>query len=280
MEHREDGATDVCKPADGARSAPRSGGPGCALWGPLSGPGVWLAMAAQLGAPGTPRVSLSPRGLRASGPGPGLVLSCAQRCPRRPWLCGAGGGHGQPRGRLAGDGRDTGRGAPARVLRGRRGPWRNRCDLPDADLRPLDILAEAVPPDGAARGIRVARVQGALGLQLSAAAPHAMSFPASRIFVRCDVFPEEFSIVVTLKAPSLPPKVSDPPTFAAGVLGARVCRLTGRAGSPSPVASAAVASMGGEVPVTVSVQAQPVWPCASLSWCASGSEAPDGARNF
>lgn len=126
----------------------------------------------------------------------------------------------------------------------------------------------------------MARVQGALGLQLSAAAPHAMSFPASRIFVRCDVFPEEFSIVVTLKAPSLPPKVSDPPTFAAGVLGARVCRLTGRAGSPSPVASAAVASMGGEVPVTVSVQAQPVWPCASLSWCASGSEAPDGARNF
>lgn len=181
---------------------------------------------------------------------------------------------------MAGDGRDTGRGAPARVLRGRRGPWRNRCDLPDADLRPLDILAEAVPPDGAARGIRVARVQGALGLQLSAAAPHAMSFPASRIFVRCDVFPEEFSIVVTLKAPSLPPKVSDPPTFAAGVLGARVCRLTGRAGSPSPVASAAVASMGGEVPVTVSVQAQPVGPCASLSWCASGSEAPGGARNF
>ncbi|XP_037014114.2 thrombospondin-type laminin G domain and EAR repeat-containing protein [Artibeus jamaicensis] len=33
-----------------------------------------------------------------------------------------------------------------------------------------------------------------------------MSFPASRIFVRCDLFPEEFSIVVTLKAPSLPPK--------------------------------------------------------------------------
>lgn len=116
---------------------------------------------------------------------------------------------------------------------GRRGSWRNRCDLPDADLRPLDILAEAVPPDGAARGIRVARVHGALGLQLSAAAPHAMSFPASRIFVRCDVFPEEFSIVVTLKAPSLPPKVSDPLAFAAGVLGARACRPTGRAGGVS-----------------------------------------------
>lgn len=118
MEHREDGATDVCKPADGARSAPRSGGPGCALWGPLSGPGVWLAMAAQLGAPGTPRMSCLRGDCALPGPGLGLVLSCAQRCPLCAWLCGAGGGHGQPRGRLAGDGRDTGRGAPARVLRG------------------------------------------------------------------------------------------------------------------------------------------------------------------
>ncbi|XP_012665781.1 thrombospondin-type laminin G domain and EAR repeat-containing protein [Otolemur garnettii] len=36
-----------------------------------------------------------------------------------------------------------------------------------------------------------------------------MSFPASRIFFRCDLFPEEFSIVVTLKVPNLPPKVSE-----------------------------------------------------------------------
>uniref|UniRef100_A0A8C2NZT4 UBC core domain-containing protein n=1 Tax=Capra hircus TaxID=9925 RepID=A0A8C2NZT4_CAPHI len=78
-----------------------------------------------------------------------------------------------------------------------------------ADLRPLDVLAEAVPPDGSAVGVRVMQVQGARGLQLSAAAPHALSFPASRIFFRCDLFPEEFSIVVTLKVPSLPPKVSD-----------------------------------------------------------------------
>uniref|UniRef100_G1PHS1 Thrombospondin type laminin G domain and EAR repeats n=1 Tax=Myotis lucifugus TaxID=59463 RepID=G1PHS1_MYOLU len=75
------------------------------------------------------------------------------------------------------------------------------------DLRPLDILAEAVPPNGAESGISVTRVQGALGLQLSS--PHAMSFPASRIFVRCDLFPEEFSIVVTLKAPPLPPKKNE-----------------------------------------------------------------------
>ncbi|XP_058379250.1 thrombospondin-type laminin G domain and EAR repeat-containing protein [Diceros bicornis minor] len=80
---------------------------------------------------------------------------------------------------------------------------------PCTDLRPLDILAEAVPLDGVAGGIRVMRVQGVRGLQLSAAAPHAVSFPASRIFVRCDLFPEEFSIVVTLKVPILPPKKNE-----------------------------------------------------------------------
>ncbi|XP_062934005.1 thrombospondin-type laminin G domain and EAR repeat-containing protein [Cynocephalus volans] len=77
---------------------------------------------------------------------------------------------------------------------------------PCTDLRPLDILAEVVPADGATGGIRVTQVQGARGLQLSAAAPRTASFPASRIFFRCDLFPEEFSIVVTLKVPSLPPK--------------------------------------------------------------------------
>ncbi|XP_066891334.1 thrombospondin-type laminin G domain and EAR repeat-containing protein isoform X2 [Kogia breviceps] len=80
---------------------------------------------------------------------------------------------------------------------------------PCTDLRPLDILAEAVPPDGTAVGVRVTQVQGARGLQLSAAAPHDLSFPASRIFFRCDLFPEEFSIVVTLKVPSLPPKKNE-----------------------------------------------------------------------
>uniref|UniRef100_A0A2K6FMT8 Thrombospondin type laminin G domain and EAR repeats n=1 Tax=Propithecus coquereli TaxID=379532 RepID=A0A2K6FMT8_PROCO len=36
-----------------------------------------------------------------------------------------------------------------------------------------------------------------------------MSFPASRIFFRCDLFPQEFSIVVTLKVPDLPPKKNE-----------------------------------------------------------------------
>ncbi|XP_034510543.1 thrombospondin-type laminin G domain and EAR repeat-containing protein-like [Ailuropoda melanoleuca] len=78
---------------------------------------------------------------------------------------------------------------------------------PCTDLRPLDILAEAVPPHGATGGIRVMQAHGVRGLQLSAAAPHAVSFPASRIFFRCDLFPEEFSIVITLKVPNLPPKL-------------------------------------------------------------------------
>ncbi|XP_075855023.1 thrombospondin-type laminin G domain and EAR repeat-containing protein [Microcebus murinus] len=83
-------------------------------------------------------------------------------------------------------------------------PWE-----PCTDLRPLDILAEVVPPRGAPSGIRTAQAHGVRGLQLSAAAPQAASFPASRIFSRCDLFPQEFSIVVTLKVPSLPPKKNE-----------------------------------------------------------------------
>ncbi|XP_052501756.1 thrombospondin-type laminin G domain and EAR repeat-containing protein [Budorcas taxicolor] len=116
-------------------------------------------------------------------------------------------------------------GAQRRVRRSRCRSHRTQADRPgccskveaavvvveglEEDLRPLDVLAEAVPPDGSAVGVRVMQVQGARGLQLSAAAPHALSFPASRIFFRCDLFPEEFSIVVTLKVPSLPPKKNE-----------------------------------------------------------------------
>ncbi|XP_033624010.1 thrombospondin-type laminin G domain and EAR repeat-containing protein isoform X2 [Fukomys damarensis] len=53
------------------------------------------------------------------------------------------------------------------------------------------------------------QAQGVRGLQLSATAPQTVSFPASKIFSRCDLFPEEFSIVVTLKVPSLPPKKNE-----------------------------------------------------------------------
>ncbi|NXT13741.1 TSEAR protein, partial [Prunella fulvescens] len=70
------------------------------------------------------------------------------------------------------------------------------------DLRPLDILSEAVP----ARGMRVCQVQGVRGFQLSASRPRALAFPASRLFIHCERFPEEFSIIVTLRAPRGPAK--------------------------------------------------------------------------
>ncbi|XP_054983195.1 thrombospondin-type laminin G domain and EAR repeat-containing protein [Sorex araneus] len=91
-------------------------------------------------------------------------------------------------------------GAPGRGAR----PWE-----PCTDLRPLDILAEAVPVHSATDAVRTLQAQGVLGLQLASTAPHALSFPAVRIFSRCDFFPEEFSIVVTLKVPSLPPKKNE-----------------------------------------------------------------------
>lgn len=82
-----------------------------------------------------------------------------------------------------------------------------RCVLA-ADLRPLDILAEVVPLNGAPSGIRMVQAEGVRGLQFPATEPHTTSFPASRIFSSCDLFPEEFSIIVTLRVPNLPPKVS------------------------------------------------------------------------
>lgn len=77
---------------------------------------------------------------------------------------------------------------------------------PGTDLRPLDILSEAVP----ARGMRVFQVQGVRGFQLSSSRPRALAFPASRLFIHCDRFPEEFSIIVTLRALRGPAKVSAP----------------------------------------------------------------------
>jgi hypothetical protein len=87
-----------------------------------------------------------------------------------------------------------------------------------ADLRPLDILAEVVPLNGATSGIRMVQVEGVRGLQFSATEPRTTSFPASRIFSSCDFFPEEFSIIVTLRVPNLPPKVSGSFSSAKGSL--------------------------------------------------------------
>ncbi|EDL31771.1 RIKEN cDNA C330046G03, isoform CRA_a [Mus musculus] len=53
------------------------------------------------------------------------------------------------------------------------------------------------------------QVEGVRGLQFSATEPRTTSFPASRIFSSCDFFPEEFSIIVTLRVPNLPPKKNE-----------------------------------------------------------------------
>ncbi|EMP42659.1 Protein TSPEAR, partial [Chelonia mydas] len=83
------------------------------------------------------------------------------------------------------------------------------CDFSDTDLRPLDILSEVVPTSGVRSGIRMLQVQGARGFQFSASARHALSFPASQIFLYCDLFPEEFSIIITLRVLSVPPKKNE-----------------------------------------------------------------------
>ncbi|XP_051482508.1 thrombospondin-type laminin G domain and EAR repeat-containing protein [Apus apus] len=72
------------------------------------------------------------------------------------------------------------------------------------DLRPLDILAELVPSGGPARGIRVLQAQGLRGFQLAASQPRSLAFPASRLFLHCHLFPEEFSIIVTLRLLGVP----------------------------------------------------------------------------
>ncbi|XP_074860571.1 thrombospondin-type laminin G domain and EAR repeat-containing protein [Carettochelys insculpta] len=89
----------------------------------------------------------------------------------------------------------------AGALASRGSPWR-----PCTDLRPLDILSEVVPANRVSSGIWTCQVQGARGFQFSASAHRALSFPTSQLFLYCDFFPEEFSIIITLRVLSVPPK--------------------------------------------------------------------------
>uniref|UniRef100_H3B4X8 Thrombospondin type laminin G domain and EAR repeats n=1 Tax=Latimeria chalumnae TaxID=7897 RepID=H3B4X8_LATCH len=79
-----------------------------------------------------------------------------------------------------------------------------------SDLLPLDFLSEVIPSSGPPlRGIRMVQTQGVRGLRLSPPA-RDLSFPASRLFVNCELFPEEFSIIITLKIPKgIPPKKNE-----------------------------------------------------------------------
>ncbi|XP_064165813.1 thrombospondin-type laminin G domain and EAR repeat-containing protein [Anguilla rostrata] len=83
-------------------------------------------------------------------------------------------------------------------------PWR-----PCTDLLPLDFLSLVLPKGGEAlMGVRMVQDGGARGLRFTGP-PRALSFPASQLFINCEFFPQEFSIVVTLKVARVAPKKSE-----------------------------------------------------------------------
>ncbi|XP_053326716.1 thrombospondin-type laminin G domain and EAR repeat-containing protein [Spea bombifrons] len=79
---------------------------------------------------------------------------------------------------------------------------------PCTDLRPLDMLSEIISPSKSFTKLRMVQSSGARGFRLYPS-PHALSFPSTRLFHSCHLFPEEFSIVVTLKTPSIPSKKNE-----------------------------------------------------------------------
>ncbi|XP_073702464.1 thrombospondin-type laminin G domain and EAR repeat-containing protein [Garra rufa] len=84
------------------------------------------------------------------------------------------------------------------------GPWR-----PCTDLLPLDLLSRVLPVSSRAQdGIRMVQSRGARGFQFSGS-PQLFSFPASQLFINCNFFPAEFSIVFTLKIPQMAPEKSE-----------------------------------------------------------------------
>lgn len=56
--------------------------------------------------------------------------------------------------------------------------------------------------------VQIVQSRGSRGLRLSGAAVTALSFPASQIFINCDMFPAEFSLVATFKTPRMRDKVN------------------------------------------------------------------------
>lgn len=106
-----------------------------------------------------------------------------------------------------------------------------------SELLPLDLLEKALPPPGSEAPVRqlkqevssefqmfcwtsafanwkpstnqvqIVQSRGSRGFRLVGAA--ALSFPASQIFIHCHIFPAEFSLVATFKAPRLTQKVKE-----------------------------------------------------------------------
>ncbi|KAM4625286.1 thrombospondin-type laminin G domain and EAR repeat-containing protein-like [Polymixia lowei] len=80
--------------------------------------------------------------------------------------------------------------------------WRHCTDLP-----PLDLLSFVLEKDTSKPmpGVRTMEVGGVRGVHFSRPHP-SLSFPSTHLLPNCDVFPKEFSIVVTLKVPHNAPK--------------------------------------------------------------------------
>ncbi|XP_062296675.1 thrombospondin-type laminin G domain and EAR repeat-containing protein [Scomber scombrus] len=75
------------------------------------------------------------------------------------------------------------------------------------DLLPLDLLSFVLERDTSRLlpGVQMRQSGGVRGVHFSS--PHtSMSFSSSQLLVNCDLFPKEFSIVVTLKATQIVPK--------------------------------------------------------------------------
>ncbi|KAM4698063.1 thrombospondin-type laminin G domain and EAR repeat-containing protein [Rhinophrynus dorsalis] len=79
---------------------------------------------------------------------------------------------------------------------------------PCTDLCPLDLLSEMITSSNSLSRLRMVQSQGARGFRLSAS-PRVLGFSSSRLFHSCNLFPEEFSIVVTVKISSIPPKKNE-----------------------------------------------------------------------
>ncbi|XP_044231368.1 thrombospondin-type laminin G domain and EAR repeat-containing protein-like isoform X1 [Thunnus albacares] len=78
------------------------------------------------------------------------------------------------------------------------------------DLLPLDLLSFVLERDTSRLlpGVHMKQAGGVRGVHFSS--PHtSMSFPSSQLLVDCDVFPKEFSIVVTLKVTHIAPKKNE-----------------------------------------------------------------------
>lgn len=78
-----------------------------------------------------------------------------------------------------------------------------------SDMLPLDLLSFVLErdPSKLVPGVHMKQAGGVRGVHFSS--PHSsLSFPSSQLLANCDLFPKEFSIVVTLKVTHIAQKVN------------------------------------------------------------------------